>query len=63
MALFKNVRVQGSRSFQLRAEVFNFLNHANLSGASSDPTSATFGRVTGKDDSRRDVQLSIRFLF
>jgi hypothetical protein len=63
IALFKNVRVQGARSFQLRAEVFNFLNHANLSGASSDPTSATFGRVTGKDDSRRDVQLSIRFLF
>ena len=30
---------------------------------SSDPTNANFGRVTGKDDSRRDVQLSIRFLF
>jgi hypothetical protein len=63
IALFKNVRIQGSRALQLRAEVFNFLNHANLSGASSDPTSSTFGRVTGKDDSRRDVQLSLRFLF
>jgi Carboxypeptidase regulatory-like domain len=63
IALFKNVRIQGARSFQLRAEVFNFLNHANLSGASTDPTSATFGRVTGKDDSRRDIQLSARFLF
>lgn len=27
------------------------------------PTSATFGRVTGKDDARRDVQLSVRFQF
>ncbi|MEN3336533.1 MAG: hypothetical protein V7647_209 [Acidobacteriota bacterium] len=63
IALFKNVRVQGARSFQLRAEVFNFLNHPNLNGPSSDPTSSTFGRATSKDGSRRDIQLSLRFLF
>ena len=63
IALFKNVRIQGARSIQVRAEIFNFLNHANLGGASTDPASSTFGRVTGKDDSRRDIQLSVRFLF
>ncbi len=63
IALFKNVRVQGARSFQLRAEVFNFLNHPNLNGPSTDPTSSTFGRATSKDGSRRDIQLSARFLF
>ena len=26
-------------------------------------TNANFGRVTSKDDSRRDIQLSLRFLF
>ncbi len=63
IALFKNVRIRGSQTLQFRAEVFNFLNHANLNGADSNPTSATFGRITGKDGSRRDIQLSARFLF
>jgi hypothetical protein len=63
IALFKNVKINGPRAVQFRAEVFNFLNHPNLSNPSTDPTSSTFGRVTGKDGSRRDVQLSLRFLF
>jgi hypothetical protein len=63
IALFKNARIRGTQTIQFRAEIFNFLNHANLSGADSNPTSATFGRVTGKDGNRRDIQLSLRFLF
>jgi hypothetical protein len=27
------------------------------------PTSTSFGRVTGKDNARRDVQMSIRYVF
>jgi hypothetical protein len=63
IALFKNVAVKGSHSFQFRAEMFNFLNHPNLNNPSTDPASSTFGRVTSKDGSRRDVQLSLRYLF
>src|SRR4051812_45539236 len=63
IALFKNVSVRGRQSFQFRAEIFNFLNHANLNNPSTDPTSSSFGRITSKDNSRRDVQLSLRFLF
>ena len=63
IALFKNVSVGGTKSVQFRAEIFNFLNHANWNGADSDPTNSTFGRVTGKDNSRRDIQLSLRFQF
>src|SRR3954469_1984585 len=63
IALFKNVAVRERQSFQFRAEIFNFLNHANLNNPSTDPTNASFGRVTSKDNSRRDVQLSLRFLF
>jgi hypothetical protein len=63
IALFKNVVVKDRQSFQFRMEMFNFLNHANLNNPSTDPTSSSFGRVTGKDNSRRDVQLSIRYLF
>jgi hypothetical protein len=63
IALFKNIGMGGSRNLQFRAEVFNFLNHPNWSGADANPTSSTFGRVTGKDNSRRDIQLSLRFQF
>ena len=47
---------------QLRAEVFNFPNHPNLSGPNSDITSPTFGRVITKDGSRRDIQLAVRYI-
>jgi Carboxypeptidase regulatory-like domain len=63
IALFKNVNLGGTKNAQFRAEFFNFLNHPNWSGADANPTSATFGRVTGKADDRRDIQLSVRFMF
>ena len=63
IALFKNVAVKAGHSLQFRAEIFNFLNHANLNNPSTDPTSSSFGRVTAKDNSRRDVQLSLRYTF
>jgi hypothetical protein len=63
IALFKNVAIKAGHSFQFRAEIFNFLNHANLNNPSTDPNSSTFGRITSKDNSRRDVQLSLRYIF
>jgi hypothetical protein len=63
IALFKNVSAGGSRNFQFRAEIFNFPNHANWNGAEANPTNANFGRITGKANDRRDIQLSLRYLF
>ena len=74
IAVFKNFRFAGSRTLQFRAEIFNFPNHPNLgnvhtntlpgSGSGyADPTNANFGRVMSKMDDRRDIQLSLRFLF
>ena len=63
LALFKNFNLGASRRLQFRAECFNFLNHPNLGGITSDPLNANFGRITSKDGNRRDVQLSARFLF
>ena len=63
IALFKNFAVRAGHTLQFRAEIFNFLNHANWSNPNTDPTSTSFGRVTGKDNSRRDVQLSLRYVF
>jgi hypothetical protein len=63
IALFKNFGIGGTRKIQFRAEMFNFINHPNLNGPNTDPTNANFGRSTSKSDDRRDVQLSLRFLF
>ena len=59
----QELRVRNGHSLQFRAEIFNFLNHANRNNPTTDPTSATFGRITGKDNSRRDIQLSLRYVF
>jgi hypothetical protein len=64
LALFKNFRTGGPTAVQFRAEIFNLFNHPNLSNPGTDPNNQlTFGRITGKDDARRDIQLSLRFQF
>jgi hypothetical protein len=63
IALFKNFSLGGTKKVQFRTEIFNFPNHANLSGPNTDITNANFGRSTGKSNDRRDIQLALRFLF
>jgi hypothetical protein len=64
MAFFKNFRVGRTQKLQFRAEMFNFINHPNWNNvASVDPSNANFGRITTKRDERRDVQLSLRYVF
>jgi Carboxypeptidase regulatory-like domain len=63
IAFFKNFALKGTSKVQFRTEIFNFLNHPNLSGPNSDPTNANFGRIISKDGNVRYVQLALRFLF
>lgn len=49
-----------------KAEAFNFINHPNLDNPSTNPTSNTFGKVTGKGQtyaSDRQMQFSLRYEF
>src|SRR5206468_2923249 len=61
--LFKKIAISERTGFQFRAEAFNVLNHPNWGGANFNPTSATFGKVTGKTGDVRNMQLSLRFYF
>jgi hypothetical protein len=66
IALFKNINLVGTHKMQLRMEVFNFINHPNLSGPNTDITNANFGRIVTKGSGasdRRDIQLAIRYMF
>jgi hypothetical protein len=59
---FKNIPVTESKQFQFRAELFNFLNHANFRLPVSDISSPNFGQVQ-QDVGPRVVQMALKFLF
>src|SRR4029453_15050815 len=48
LSLVKRFDFSESKSFQIRAEFYNFPNHPNWNNPTGDPNSSTFGRVTGK---------------
>lgn len=57
--VLKNFRVTEKLSTQFRAETFNALNHPNLYDPNTDPTSASWGTITGQD-TPRSWQLSLK---
>jgi predicted heme/steroid binding protein len=63
VGLFKKIAVTEKVAFQFRAEAFDVTNHPNWSGAGFNPTSASFGKVTGKTNDVRNMQLSLRLSF
>jgi Carboxypeptidase regulatory-like domain/TonB-dependent Receptor Plug Domain len=63
MGLRKNFRILESQTLQFRFEVFDILNHPNWSNPIVDPTSGSFGRVTGKTNDSRQLQLALKYMF
>ncbi len=61
-ALYKNFKIHEKIGFQLRWEQYDTLNHPNWNGPNTTPTSASFGKITGKSGNR-DQQLALRFSF
>jgi hypothetical protein len=59
---FKNIRLTESKSFQFRAEFFNFLNHPNFRIPDSDISSPTFNRIQAAQPPRL-IQLALKFLY
>lgn len=61
LGLAKNFAFTERWRFQFRAEMFNALNHTNLSGLSANITAGNFGRLTSATS--RGVQLNGRLSF
>ncbi len=59
---FKSFKITERQFVQFRTEFFNLPNHPNWGGVDGNPTSATFGKVTGKG-SNRNIQMSLRYSF
>lgn len=61
---FKNIRVAEGKQLQFRAELFNFLNHANYRLPNSDISApkSVFNHITQAQDPRL-VQFALKFLF
>jgi hypothetical protein len=62
LALSKNLALTERFKLQIRADMFNSFNHANLSGVSTNITAGTFGRFTSTRGART-VQLNARLTF
>ena len=63
VGLFKKFAITEKTGVQFRAEAFNVFNHPNWNGATFNPTSSSFGKVTGKNNDVRNMQLSLRLFF
>ncbi len=57
--LSRNIKIGERINLQVRADMFNGLNHVNYNGPTSDVTSATFGEINGAGG-MRVVQLNGR---
>ncbi len=62
LSLAKNFRITEGARLQLRAEMFNALNHVNLGGPNGNISSPQFGRITSAGG-MRSMQVGMRFQF
>jgi len=63
LGIFKDFSITERQRVSFRAEMFNLPNHPNLGGVQTNPRSGAFGRVTAKNNDRRNIQLSLRYSF
>ena len=63
MSLRKNIQTFEKQSLQFRFELFDILNHPNWSNPVTDPTNGSFGKVTGKSNDDRQMQLALKYIF
>ena len=63
MSLRKNIHTFEKQTLQFRFDLFDILNHPNWSNPVTDPTNGSFGKVTGKSNDDRQMQLALKYIF
>jgi hypothetical protein len=60
--VYKNIPLTENTRIQLRGEMYNVFNHANMfvDGSSAEVNE---GLIRGFKDGRRNVQLAVKFIF
>jgi len=61
-SIMKVFKVKEHINCEFRAETFNAMNHPNLYDPNTDPTSASWGTITGQD-TPRSWQLALKIVF
>jgi hypothetical protein len=59
LALVKKVHIAERFNFEVRGESINFFNHPMFSPPNTDPTSKSFGKVTGTYYWPRTIQIGL----
>lgn len=62
-SIFKKFKFTERYGGELRADVFNILNHPNWNNPNTSVTATTFGQITGVASSARQVRFSARVTF
>ena len=62
-ALFKTFSVREWVTPQLRAEVYNVFNHANLFIVGNETDISRYGYAPARRDGRRNIQFALRIIF
>jgi len=63
LSLFKNFRIQETKTVQFRTEFHNALNHPRFGDPNTAPTNLNFGVVTTQSNWPRVIQFALKFLF
>jgi len=63
LSFYKDFRISEAKRVQLRGELFNALNHANLADPGVSFGTANFGVITANSTPAREVQFGLRFDF
>jgi hypothetical protein len=61
--VYKNIPLTENTRIQLRGEMYNVFNHANMfvQGSTADVAETSF--IQGFKDGRRNIQLAVKFIF
>jgi len=62
-SLLKTLPIDETRRLQLRAEVFNILNHPTFSAPSTAINSSSGGQISSTLNAARIIQLGVKFIF